>query len=55
MQNIERYIEIDPSKRFGRRILKGTRISVYDVMNWLTNGMEKNELPCIPRPHRPKN
>ena len=44
MQNIEEYIEIDPSKRFGRPILKGTRISVYDVLNWLANGMDKKEI-----------
>jgi len=24
--------------------LKGTRISVYDVLNWLANGMSKQEI-----------
>lgn len=38
------YIEIDPGKRFGRPVLKGTRISVYDVLNWLANGMSKKEI-----------
>lgn len=44
MQNILKYIEIDPSKRFGKPIVKGTRISVYDVLNWMANGMDKKEI-----------
>ncbi len=38
------YIEIRPEKRFGKPCLKGTRISVYDVLNWLSNGMSKEEI-----------
>jgi uncharacterized protein (DUF433 family) len=38
------FIEIVPEKRFGRPCLKGTRISVYDVLNWLSNGMSKAEI-----------
>jgi uncharacterized protein (DUF433 family) len=38
------YIEIVPEKRFGRPCLKGTRISVYDVLNWLANGMDKQDI-----------
>ncbi len=38
------YIEIVPEKRFGRPCVKGTRISVYDVLNWLANGMTKVEI-----------
>ena len=38
------YIEIDPQKRFGRPIIIGTRISVYDVLSWLSNGMTKEEI-----------
>jgi len=38
------YIEIDPQKRFGKPILKGTRIAVGDVLNWLGNGMSKEEI-----------
>jgi len=44
MQNINKYIEINTNKRFGKPILKGTRISVYDVLNWLSNGMSKKEI-----------
>lgn len=38
------FIEIRPEKRFGRPCLIGTRISVYDVLNWLSNGMTKQEI-----------
>ena len=42
--NYNQYIEIVPDKRFGRPCIKGTRISVYDVLNWLANGMTKSEI-----------
>lgn len=42
--NYNQYIEIVSDKRFGRPCVKGTRISVYDVLNWLANGMTKNEI-----------
>ena len=42
--NIQQYIEIDSEKRFGKPIIKGTRISVYDILNWLANGMSKEEI-----------
>lgn len=38
------HIEIDKNKRFGRPTIKGTRISVYDVLNWLANGMTIQEI-----------
>ncbi len=38
------YIEILPEKRFGRPCIKGTRISVYDVLNWMANGMSKKDI-----------
>jgi uncharacterized protein (DUF433 family) len=42
--NYSNYIEIVPEKKFGRPCIKGTRISVYDVLNWLANGMTKDEI-----------
>jgi uncharacterized protein (DUF433 family) len=44
MIDFTKYITIDPNKRFGKPILKGTRISVYDVLNWLANGMTNDEI-----------
>jgi uncharacterized protein (DUF433 family) len=37
-------IEIKPEKRFGKPTIKGTRISVYDVLNWMASGMSKAEI-----------
>jgi uncharacterized protein (DUF433 family) len=42
--NIKQYIEINSEKRFGKPIIIGTRISVADVLNWLANGMSKEEI-----------
>jgi len=39
-----KYIEIYSTKRFGKPIVKGTRISVYDVLNWMASGMTKQEV-----------
>ncbi len=44
MVDYKKYITIDPHKRFGKPIIRGTRISVYDVLNWLANGMTKTEI-----------
>lgn len=38
------FIEIDPEIRFGRPVIKGTRITVYDVLGWLAAGMSNNEI-----------
>ncbi|MES2427822.1 MAG: DUF433 domain-containing protein [Bacteroidota bacterium] len=38
------YIEINPEKRFGKPIITGTRISVYDVLSWLSEGMSINDI-----------
>ena len=40
----QKFIEIRADKRFGKPCIKGTRISVYDVLNWLSNGMTKEEI-----------
>ena len=37
-------IEINPEIRFGQPIIKGTRIAVNDVLNWLSNGLSKFEI-----------
>ena len=38
------YIEINPEIRFGKPVIKGTRITVYDVLQWLASGMGHNEI-----------
>lgn len=42
--NYQEFIEIRADKRFGKPCLKGTRISVYDVLNWLANGMSREDI-----------
>ena len=44
MVQFSKYIEIDSEKRFGKTIIKGTRISVYDILSWLSNGMTRKEI-----------
>jgi uncharacterized protein (DUF433 family) len=44
MLNYTDYIEISAERRFGRPVIKGTRISVYDVLNWLANGMSDSDI-----------
>ena len=44
MENIEKYIIIDPNIRFGNPTIKGTRITVYDVLNWFSQGMSMEEV-----------
>lgn len=38
------YIEITPGKRSGKPCVKKTRITVYDVLGWLANGMSTEEI-----------
>ena len=42
--NYTEYIEINPEKRFGKPIIIGTRISVYDVLSWLAEGLSFNDI-----------
>lgn len=42
--NYLNFIEIRTDKRFGKPCLKDTRISAYGVLNWLANGMTKEEI-----------
>jgi uncharacterized protein (DUF433 family) len=44
MINYKDYISIDPNKRFGKPLITGTRITVFDILNWLANGMSKDEI-----------
>ena len=44
MIDYNHYIEINFEIRFGKPIIIGTRITVFDVLNWLANGMTINEI-----------
>jgi len=42
--NYKEYIEVDPEIRFGKPVIIGTRITVYDVLQWLASGMTHAEI-----------
>ena len=39
MDKLYDYISIDPEIRFGKPCIKGTRIAVVDILQWLASGM----------------
>ena len=38
------HIAIDPSVRFGKPCVRGTRISVGDILEYLASGMSEDEI-----------
>ena len=42
--NIENYITIEPGKRNGKTCIRGLRITVYDVLEYLDSGMSEKEI-----------
>ena len=38
------YISIDPSIRFGKPCITGTRIAISDILQWMASGMSKEEI-----------
>ena len=44
MHNYQKYITIDPNIRSGKPIIRGMRITVYDVLEMLSDGMKFNEI-----------
>ena len=42
--NWQERISIDPEIRSGKPYIKGTRITVYDVLEYLAGGMSENEI-----------
>ena len=44
MINYKQYIGINSGVRFGKPTIIGTRITVFDVLIWLANGMTTNEI-----------
>ncbi len=44
MMKYQDYLEIIPGKRSGKLYIKNTRISIYDVLDMLANGMSLPEI-----------
>lgn len=44
MKHYSERITIHPEIRFGKPCLRGSRISVYDVLGWLASGMSPAEV-----------
>ena len=44
MKHYSEIITINPEKRFGKPCIRTTRITVYDVLNWMANGMKIEEI-----------
>jgi len=44
MNNFTAYISIDPSVRFGKPCIRGTRIAITDILQWLASGMTIPEI-----------
>jgi uncharacterized protein (DUF433 family) len=44
MIDYKQYVTINAGIRFGKPIIIGTRITVFDVLNWLAIGMTINEI-----------
>jgi uncharacterized protein (DUF433 family) len=44
MNAFDNIIRIHPEKRFGKPCVRETRITVYDVLGWLSAGMSYDEI-----------
>ena len=44
MIDYKKYITLEPGKRSGKPCIRGLRITVYDVLNMLANGMSVSEI-----------
>jgi uncharacterized protein (DUF433 family) len=42
--SLENRITIDPAIRGGKPCIKGTRITVYDILEYLAGGMSEDEI-----------
>jgi uncharacterized protein (DUF433 family) len=44
MEELLKHITINPSIRFGKPCIKGTRIAVVDILQWMASGMSIPEI-----------
>ena len=42
--NLKEHISMDPSVRSGKPCVKGTRITVFDVLEYLAGGMSEDQI-----------
>ena len=55
MSTYLKYISVNSDIRFGKPCIKGTRITVSDILGWLAAGMTNNEIledfPSLKKEH----
>jgi len=44
MDNLGSYITVNSEVRFGKPCIKGTRIAVTDILQWMASGMSPEEI-----------
>ena len=44
MKEFSSYISINPEIRFGKPCIKGTRITIADILQWLASGMSHTQI-----------
>lgn len=44
MEKFSAYISINADIRFGKPCIKGTRIAISDILQWLASGMSHKEI-----------
>lgn len=44
MKHYSERITIDSTIRFGRPVIRGMRISVYDILGWVASGMSNEDI-----------
>jgi len=44
MDNLVSYITVNSEVRFGKPCIKGTRIAVTDILQWMASGMSREEI-----------
>jgi uncharacterized protein (DUF433 family) len=55
MKELSTYISITPDIRFGKPCIKGTRIAINDILQWLASGVSHQEIledyPALKKEH----
>jgi len=55
MEQLLKFISINPEIRFGKPCIIGTRITVSDILSWMASGMTQDEIlidyPVLTKEH----